>query len=441
MSASQVLQRDRLRPRLVGLTRDSLYRNAGFLFGNTMLTSAFGLVFWLLAARLYPPVDIGILSGLIAAGSLLSSMAALGLPNTIVRFYSVEQRNRDLVSTAAIAVAALAAGVAALLLVANDQLGLGWLAVSGRARMMPLLCLAAAALTASMVVDAAFVGARSSHLLLVKSVLSSAAKVLALPVLTVLGGAGLFAAYLVGVLVALGASLTLLLRRLPSRGARWFDLTLLRRRARFSLGNYVGTAFGVLPSTMLPLIVLGRLGAREAGYFAVVFLMITFLNFLPSTTSMSLLAEASTRAEPLPKLIRRALSGVYALLLPAAGALVLLSPLVLAPFGADYAREGTTCLRLLAVGSLFCAGNYIVDTVLMVLDRMQSYIVVNAANSLLVVGFAALLAGPHGLAGLATGYLLGQAVSLLLATALLGWPHRRPRRRSAPQTPRGAATP
>src|SRR5919204_4550766 len=63
-----------------------LYRNGYALIASSGLTSALGLVYWLVAARAYPPSAVGVSAALISAMTLLANLAQLNLKSGFNRF-------------------------------------------------------------------------------------------------------------------------------------------------------------------------------------------------------------------------------------------------------------------------------------------------------------------------------------------------------------------
>ena len=78
---------------------DPLYRNAGFIFGITVINSATGFLFWLLAARLYSPDEVGVSSSIISVVALLSGIAGMGLGIGIARFLGTSENPGSLINT------------------------------------------------------------------------------------------------------------------------------------------------------------------------------------------------------------------------------------------------------------------------------------------------------------------------------------------------------
>src|ERR671937_1071 len=109
------MSRTPLRGRASAHLAEPLFRGAYSLIANTLLTSAIGLVFWVVAARLFSSSTVGRDSALVAAMVTLSSVAQLNLGNALVRFLPAAGRHTR---SAVLAAYGLSAAVAAALGVA-----------------------------------------------------------------------------------------------------------------------------------------------------------------------------------------------------------------------------------------------------------------------------------------------------------------------------------
>ena len=160
---------------------------------------------------------------------------------------------------------------------------------------------------------------------------------------------------------------------------------------------------GILPATVVPLEVLAIGGPVETAHFGIASSVLGLLVVIPSTLSVVLFAEASRSGEsPERQLRRKALRGMYMLLLPASAFVIAFGPFMLRIFGASYASADAGCVRVLALSALPMAGNYLVDSLLLVRDRIGAYVFMNGVNAALVLGGVALLL-PYGLTGAAAG--------------------------------------
>ncbi|MDQ1425120.1 MAG: hypothetical protein QOD72_2618, partial [Acidimicrobiaceae bacterium] len=239
------------------------------------------------------------------------------------------------------------------------------------------------------------------------------------------------------VLASTLCSLAIVVHLLGRPRRRWLqrpDFSTIKHVRKFAAGNTVAALVSMLPGTVVRIVVLGRLGAREAAYLAMPLMIVGLLRVIPSTAAQSLFAEVAADERSLRRHTRRALRGIYALLIPSIVLLVVLARPLLSLFGSDYADAGTRCLQLLALSSVLAGFNYVADTVLNARKRVNAYVFVNIVGA----GFATVLPVAfvgHGLTGVGFGWLLGQVGYCAVALAALGWGRtQRGRRRMATAT-------
>lgn len=403
---------------LTTILNDALYRGSLTLLTNTLASAIIGFLFWTFAARSYPASTVGVFSGVTSGVSLLAAVAALGLPNTMIRHVSGAENSRELVVVAATAIATVGT---ALCLVSVIILGPHLppaLHLQQRGRMMLLVTGLVTVTAVSGTLDAGLVATRSSHVVLIKNLVGSTVKVGALFLLVSLRSSGLVISYGLGLVVAALLSGVALSRRLAGPRVRFRSFTMLSSYLSFTSRNYLATIMGIMPVSVVPLEVLAARGAAQTARFAVAFLIATSLNLIPATVAQVLFAEASRQGVALGRQLRKALRGVYGLLLPALAITVAAAPLLLRLFGAAYAKEATDCLRILALSTLLTGGTYLVDSLLIARDRTTAYIFMNAANAALVLGCVGILAS-RGLTATALGWTLGQGMSLVLGLLIL----------------------
>src|SRR4051812_1723523 len=77
---------DRRLNRLAGHLASPLLRSGYSLVATVGLTSILGLVYWVLAARLYNAETLGLNAALVSAMTVLSGIAQLNLPSVLTRF-------------------------------------------------------------------------------------------------------------------------------------------------------------------------------------------------------------------------------------------------------------------------------------------------------------------------------------------------------------------
>lgn len=397
---------------------NALYRGSLILLVNTVAVSAIGLVFWTLAAHAYRAPAVGVFSSVISGVGLLAAIAALGLQNTLIRHISSADDPRSLVVGAVTAIATVGTALCLLTVLLLASYYPRVLHLRQRGPMLFLVIALVVFTAVSSTLDAGLIAKRASHVVLIKNVIGSIAKVVALYLLVSYRSSGLLISYSLGLVLATIISGVALGRRLGGPRVGFRSFLLPRHYLSITSGNYLATIMGILPVSVVPIEVLVVLGAAQTARFAVAFLIAGFLNVIPSTVAQVLFAEASREGVALGRLLRNAIRGIYGLLLPAVAIVVLIAPFVLQVFGAAYALAATGCLRVLALSALLTGGTYLVDSVLIARDRIGAYVFINGANAALVLGCVRILL-PRGLTAAACGWALAQGLSLVIGLLLI----------------------
>lgn len=395
---------------------DSLFRNSAYLMLSTSVLGGLGFIFWILATHFYTASDVGLATSLLSAAGLMVGLSTLGLNNVLIRFLAHANDRQHLLS-AALTLTATASAICALGFLAwaaftHSPLLSKWPLFVG---LLFVPCVIT--LTLNNLIEGAFIAHRVAKYVLAKNLCLSLVR-LVLPIPLVWAGyVGLVAASTLATAVSVLVGLFILVRTLTYHLGVTYHIQSLVHMRTFAVGNYIGGIFGMLPATLMPLIILSRLGPSEAAYYYIPAMVIALMNVIPSATAQSLFAEASHNEGHLRKYVFQALRNLCALLIPATIVVALLARIVLALFGSAYASHGTTVLQILALSSLFGGMNFIGDAILNIQKRPFAYVVMNALNSILVVGLGYIVS-PHGLVAIALAALFGQTVTVVVYALL-----------------------
>lgn len=384
---------------------------------STTVLAGFGFFFWILCSHLYSPHDIGLATSLISAAALVSSLGALGFNNVIIRFLASSKRKNQQLSTSFIitTIATLLAGTAFL----------AWAAVTQNPSVQSndfnllagIFLLYSLIISINNISDSAFIAYRATKYVLFRNIVLSILK-LVLPLFLVgLGFVGIIGSITVATTSACLLAFIWLMSKFNYKPSLSIDSHTIRETYRFAAANYGGALFGILPSALLPLIVLSRLGAKEAAFFYMPMMIVALLNVIPSATSQSFFAEVSHDESKLLRYFGEAVKHLFLLLIPAVIGVMLLGGFVLSFFGHGYVEYGYLPLLILAMASLIGAGNYLGDTLLNIKKHTRMYIFMNALNAVIIVILAYIVA-PYGLAAVAWSGLIGQVVTLIVYVTL-----------------------
>jgi O-antigen/teichoic acid export membrane protein len=399
--------------RLRRRARTPLFSNIYALTLNTIVSTALGSLYWVLAARLYSPHDLGLGAAAVSTMTFLSNLSQLNLNAALARFLPASGAGGGRLVASAYAANVLAAGAisATFLLVApalSDRLGF----LAANPLLAILFCASVAAWGVFTLQDSVLTALRGAVWVPIENAAFGAAKVLLLVALAgTIPGIGIFVSWNVPVVVALVPVNLLVFRRLlhhlpPVRAATPPGWRVLRR---FVALDYLGYLFMQAGTNALPVLVTARLGAAANGLFYVAFAISTSLELVVYNFGMSLTVEASRDESRLPLYARQVLRRAYLLFTPGVALLCLAAPLILAVFGQEYVSS-TATLRLLALAVLPKLLISVFVAVSRVQRRVSRIVAVQAALSTLVLSLSLASTSRLGILGVAAAYLISQTV-------------------------------
>jgi O-antigen/teichoic acid export membrane protein len=424
-------------PRGLGRLRshldDQLYRTGYYLILGTGITSLLGVAFWALAARSYSAQEVGQNAAAISAMTLVSGVCSLGLSAVLVRYLPI----------AGTAVRRLVVGSYAL--TAGLSLAFGALVAATSDLWSPTLdflqqpdwlvgfTLATAATTIFTLQDSVFTGLRAARWIPLENSLYALAKLALLVALAaLLPTAGPFVAWNAPLLPAILVVNWLIFRRLipADRSVGSLDR---RKVVRMAAGNYGGNLFALVGNMYLPILVANQVGAAEAAYFFIPWMICISLQLVALNVTTSLTVEAALDMPRLRRLCRQALIHSMRLVAPLAALTALVAPLALLVFGQAYADSGTSLLRLLAVGAI---PNVIVALgigVARIEHRGGFVVAVQGTQFALVLGLSALLLPSTGVVAVGWTWTGSQFLLALAMLATILRPLLLPQRLQPPQ--------
>lgn len=428
--------------RLRSHLRVPLYRNAYMLMVSGVGTAVLGLLFWVVASRTFPATTVGTSTAAIAALTFLTGVAGLYLDGALYRFLPRSgDATRRLVGWST-GVTVLAAIVVSGIFLLGLDLWAPALSFAVSSPWIVLACIGATIVSCILLLqDGVLIGLRATGWVPVKNIGYSIAKVIALIALAGLVPTyGILVAWAVpAVAVAIPVGYLIFQRLVPqhcnaSRARQ--EYVRAREIVAYTAGNYAGFLCMLAYRNLPPLLVIHQAGPRASAFFYPPWLIAMSLTVLISNVSTSLVVEGSVDRDQLTTHTRRAVRQTARLILPITGVLLFGAPYVLRIFGGDYADEGNTLLRLLAVSLIPSSICVLSFGVARVQDHIGAIITNQVLLAVLVLGVGALLLSPLGIEGMGVSWLLAQtAVAIVLA-----WTQLRPALRGRPGTVQAATS-
>lgn len=407
--------------------RTPLYRNAYAMMASNLLTSALGVVYWGLAARLYSVDEVGLSSAVISTMLFLTGVAQLNLRAALVRLVpeAGEGVTRLVWISYGVSLGATAV-LASAVFGAMALTGRGVLGFSGLASLsgVVLLVLGTLAWTLFNLQDGVLIGLRRTVWLPLENGLFGVAKIVMLVALVLTAPAlGILVSWIVpmvGAVVVVTAVLAWRWLPVHARANRSRSMELGRDRVlRYAAADYGGSLFALAVTALLPVLIVTIADTRAGGTFYVVWLIATSLNLLPNNMCASMTVEAIHSGADLAQETRRVAIHMARLLVPLVIGVVLLADWITRIFGPEYVAGGTTPLRIVTIAVLPAAVNTLYLATCRIRAQGGEIVRVQAAITVLTLGGAVVALPAAGITGVAVAWLLAQLIVAIYAARAL----------------------
>jgi O-antigen/teichoic acid export membrane protein len=411
------------------------------LMTGTILTSGLGLVFWIVAARLFDRADFGVATTSIYTMMMLADVASLGLRSGLVRYLPGAGRATGPMILWGYGLAFASSGLTGI----GFLIGLDWWAAGlGELRATALtfafFALATACWALFNLQDAVLMAQRRAPWVPLENGLFGLLKIaLLFPFAAWSPRLGILWAWTVPVFpIVVGVNL-LIARQVRARVAPTGQAgaaELRRRMMSFSVADWMSSIARLAALVVVPLMVLDVEGDVAAGHFQAAWIIGFTVFTLSVNAAHALLSENShDQADQLDTERRNTMqAGLLSLALTVPITLVGLigAPLLLLVYGPDFADNSSGLLRILLVAAIPNAVYQVLIGRLRSQGRMTSVIVQETLLSLIVIVLSWLLLPSMGIEGVGVAWLVG-----LVALAAIGLAGAR--RQPAPGSPSGPA--
>ena len=396
--------------------RDML-ANAGSLVGSIAVTSLLGFPYWWLAARAFPPAEVGFAATAVSAMTLLGTFGMPGLGTLLTGELS---RHRHQIEP-------LVASGLAVCVVAGFVLGLGFGLVAGAFGLHELahspvailvFALGTAFTALTLVVDQALVGLLRGMIQFRRNVIFSAAKLIVLGVVGGVaagaGGTGIYATWVAGLALS---TAWLVVRTVRTGTARRFRprWSMVRHWRRPALEHHMLNLAVQGPTLVAPLVVSATVSVTATAYFYTAQLITGFFAYFTIALTYALYAIAVRDPARLSVPLRFTFRLSLAVIAIANVILLAGAEVILRIFGSAYASHAADVLRILAVllFALVVKDHYIA------INRIRGTVLRGAKVCLAGGALEMSLAAIGALHGGLTWFALGALVALAVESAVM----------------------
>jgi O-antigen/teichoic acid export membrane protein len=236
-------------------------------------------------------------------------------------------------------------------------------------------------------------------------------------------------AWLAGLAISL-VTLGVQLFNLTSGQSSRLDFERIFSKRRLVMGHHWLNLSIQSPRLILPVLVAIIVGPKANAAFTAAFLVVSFVNVIPSQLSTVLFALAPGDEEDLHLQVRKTMRICLVISVATAPLFVIFAGLILRIFGHDYV-SATAALAILGFATYpqTIKAHYV--AIARVRGRMQRAALWTLVGGCLEVGFAAVGAVKHGLTGLAVAYLIAATLEAVLFSPSVFGVLRKPRHADA----------
>jgi O-antigen/teichoic acid export membrane protein len=402
---------DRMRGLLRGW-RDPQHRDGLALVLSSGISSAVGLLYWVVAARLFPPDVVGVNTTLISTMTLIGITSQLNLGSALLRFVPVAGRSARPLVGACYGIAVLTACA----LGAVFALGAPWWAPDlvdalGRGPLLAFFLVATPVWAAFAMHDYTLTAIKRATLVPLENLAFSLLKVGFLVAGTVLVFRGVIAASWVlataVIVLVVAAFLARVLRPTPETPPAREQIGP-RNIAGYVSADWAGGLCTDAVEFGLPLVILFSLDAESAGTFSVVWAVAYAFYLVTHGMSQSMVTHVADSPDACHAAVRTMVTKALTLIVPGVLVVVLGAGLILSIFGPHYAENGTTLLVLCALSAV---PNVVVGATVAVARirrRPVAIFGVPATVAVVVIPVALILMPAFGLTGVGIALLAGQ---------------------------------
>ncbi|MGF7119182.1 polysaccharide biosynthesis C-terminal domain-containing protein [Methanobacterium oryzae] len=385
--------------------KDPLYKTSFLIILTSILNSFIGFLFWIFASRLYSTEYIGLNTAIISLMFIIVYISSFGFDQSIIRFFP--NRNNSNVFSTAITISASFSVLIGIIFILSISF---WSPSLIILQEHPLLFIAfVLANSITFLASNSFIALRKAQYYLYQTIVIGS-RLLFLFSFIFLGEFGILYSIGTSLIIATMFS-TYFLFKVDIRFKK-IDINFLKESFRFSMGNYFAGIFNMIPTYVLPVIVLNILGAVDAAYYYISFAIFSVLSFIPNAFSTSLFVEGS-HGKSLNETAIKSFKLTVIILIPLIILIFLYGDVMLSIFGKDY-LEGFTLLKILSISSFFVAIYQTYISIKKVQKDIKSLIIISSMNSALIIFLSYLLMMIFGINGIGYSWLISYGIFALL---------------------------
>ncbi len=404
----------------------SMLPNSLALIASKVASMGLGFLFWILAARLFAPNDVGLASGVVSAVMLCTQFALMGAGAAVIALFPEHASSPRRLLDTGVNFVVISAGLFGFGFVALAAGAFPKLGVVGSSVSYTLLFASMSVFgTLAILLDQVSTTLRRGDEAFGRGMLNGVLSLVCLGLLALVTHAAnsmaIFGCWVAGGAAACGLGALQLWR--GAARYRWrpeLDRVLAWRLITTGLPNHLLSLMDRAPGLILPVIVTEVLSPTMNAFWYAVWMMAWVVFVIPVQVGMTMFSEATHRPEAIDKLVRHGLRVGLGIGVAAAVGMAALASFALSLMGRRYAAGGTDALRILVWGVVPAAIIQVYYARARASRRLWEAIGAATVSGIVSV-VAATIAGAHwGLTAMAVAWVITQSVAAVWALWRLG---------------------
>lgn len=392
----------------------SMLLNSVSVMGGKAGTMGLGFLFWLLAARQFPPEQVGLAAAAVSAMMLCTQLALIGVGSGVITHFPRHSADpAKLLNTAFSIVFATSLLTACVFLVFSSSV-LAELSLVTSTLIFTLLFVLMSVLgTVGILLDQVSIALRRGDHVLLRGLGFGATTVVLIALIPrVTDARSALSVFLPWVLAAAVACAMGAWHLSGALAGYRYGLQTERRLAgsllRVGLPNWALTLTERAPGLLLPIVVTELLSPAANATWYAVWMMAWVIFIIPISVGLALFAQAAHHPDTLRAVVLHGIRYSLGIGIPAAGALALAAPFALSLLGPSYAEGGATPLRILVTAVVPLAVVQAYFSVCRARQRLAEAVRVGAVGGVASVAAAAAAGVASGLTGMAIAWTATQ---------------------------------
>jgi O-antigen/teichoic acid export membrane protein len=396
----------RILTKLPDILQDHLYRNSIFLVLSRGLNATAGILFWVIAAKLYTITEVGMATVLISSLGLVMLFSRFGFDLSLIRYLEITGKNK--VFNTSLAITTIASAVISLISIifigifrAESVFNF----INAMLFIVIALCNSITLITGNMLL-----ALRKGQYFFIQTVLISLRLFLLFP-LAYSKSFGIFLS--LGICYVLSSVFSLwVLRKEIKINIHDIDRAFVKESFKFSIGSYISNLLTEAPVLILPIMVLQLIGEKEAAIYYIAMAIGNIALIVPNALSISLFIEGS-HGSPLKRIITKAFTTAYLFLIPLTLIISLWGKNILGFIDKEYI-EAYNLLLFVIISSMFVVIYMVFLSVQSINMRVDRNVKFNVLRFLLLIGASFYLIPRYQIIGVGYAWLFTHVILTLI---------------------------